>query len=217
MARGVSHCALPWFRLYGETVDDAKLRLLAFEDRWHYIAILCCKAQGIIDGTKLEMLDRMIAAKLGLAARELDEVRRRLKEVALINHDWQPLGWERRQYVSDTSVARTRKWREKLKTKSEEQDKNKTDTEGDVTGDVTVTLRPSRRVPESFSPDEAFALAALPDLDIKTEVAKFRDCEFAKPRKDWPATWRTWIRNCKDSGRYSRRSNAKTDPYARAI
>jgi hypothetical protein len=91
---------LPWFRLYGETVDDAKLRLLAFEDRWHYIAILCCKSQGILDDTKLEMLDRMVAAKLGLAARELDEVRRRLKDVDLIGHDWQPHGWDRRQYVT---------------------------------------------------------------------------------------------------------------------
>jgi hypothetical protein len=137
---------LPWFRLYGETVDDAKLRLLAFEDRWHYIAILCCKSQGILDDTKLEMLDRMVAAKLGLAARELDEVRRRLKDVDLIGHDWQPHGWDRRQYVSDTSTERTRKYREKLKAQSEEEEsksKNRTDTEGDVTGNVTVTLHES--------------------------------------------------------------------------
>lgn len=93
--------SLPWFRLYGETVDDAKLKLLAFEDRWHYIALLCCKAQGITDNTRPELLDRMIAAKLGLALRELDEVRRRLIEVELIDQDWQPTGWERRQYASD--------------------------------------------------------------------------------------------------------------------
>lgn len=42
----------PWLRLYTEAVDDEKLRLLAFEDRWHFIAILCCKGKGIIDETK---------------------------------------------------------------------------------------------------------------------------------------------------------------------
>jgi hypothetical protein len=141
---------LPWFRLYGETVDDAKLRLLAFEDRWHYIAILCCKAQGILDETKPDMLDRMVGAKLGLAARELDEARRRLIEVGLISLNWQPSGWERRQYVSDTSNERVRRHREKLKAQSEEEEsksKTDTDTEGYVTGNVTVTLHESLPVP----------------------------------------------------------------------
>ena len=40
---------LPWFRLYAEAIDDEKLRLLAFEDRWHFIALMCCMGQGILD------------------------------------------------------------------------------------------------------------------------------------------------------------------------
>jgi hypothetical protein len=129
--------SLSWFRLYGETVDDAKLKLLAFEDRWHYVAILCCKAQGIVDNTKPEILDRIMAAKLGLAVRELDEVRRRLKEVDLISDDWQPSGWDRRQYTSDDSSARVRKFREKRA----EEKKTETDSEADTEGSVTATLQ----------------------------------------------------------------------------
>jgi hypothetical protein len=134
--------SLAWFRLYGETVDDAKLKLLAFEDRWHYIAILCCKAQGIVDNTKPEILDRVIAAKLGLAHRELDEVRRRLIEVDLIDFVWQPTGWERRQYASDDSTTRVRRFRERQKSLSEidtETDSD-TDTERSVTATLQVTL-----------------------------------------------------------------------------
>lgn len=39
---------MPRFRAYTEMVDDEKLRLLAFEDRWHYVALLCLKGQGVI-------------------------------------------------------------------------------------------------------------------------------------------------------------------------
>lgn len=96
---------LPWFRMYTEAVDDPKLRLLAFEDRWHFIAILCCKGQGIID-TNPELLDRMLAVKLGVQGRELDEIKRRLMEVGLLDERWQPLVWQEK---SDRPPAH--KWR----------------------------------------------------------------------------------------------------------
>lgn len=100
-----------WLRLYAETPDDAKLKLLAFEDRWHFIALLCLKAQGLLDDTRPELLDRAVAAKLGLSLRDADEVRRRLAEVDLIGDQWQPLGWDKRQYKSDSSTTRVREWR----------------------------------------------------------------------------------------------------------
>ena len=96
---------LPWFRMYAEAVDDDKLALLAFEDRWHFVAILCCKCQGILDRRKGDLLQRSVAAKLGLSVRELDEVARRLSEVDLIDRDtFQPKRWHTRQYkISDRS------------------------------------------------------------------------------------------------------------------
>lgn len=103
----------PWFRMYAEAVDDDKLRLLAFEDRWHYVAILCLKTQGTLD--KQEHLDRRVAVKLGLGLREADEVRRRLMEVGLIDENWQPIKWDERQYRSDTSRERTKAYRERMK------------------------------------------------------------------------------------------------------
>ena len=36
---------MPWFRLYHRMIDDEKLRLLAFEDRWHFVAPTTCKAE----------------------------------------------------------------------------------------------------------------------------------------------------------------------------
>jgi hypothetical protein len=90
-----------WFRMYAEAVDDDKLRLLAFEDRWHFVALLCLKASGTID-SDAPHLERRIAVKLGLQLPQLDELKRRLMDVTLIDDNWQPIKWGERQYESET-------------------------------------------------------------------------------------------------------------------
>ena len=101
--------------MYGEAVDDEKLRLLAFEDRWHFIALLCCKAQGVLDHSDA-LMRRKVALKLGLAERELDEVARRLAEVGLIDAETlEAQAWDKRQFRSDqdnTAAERARRYRE---------------------------------------------------------------------------------------------------------
>lgn len=69
--------------------------------------------------------------------------------------------------------------------------------------------RRARRVPEDFEPDRQLALAELPDIDLETEIQKFRDWEFKTPRSDWVAVWRTWIVNGKESGRYAKKAAFK--------
>lgn len=106
----------PWFRMYHEIVDDEKLRLIAFEDRWHYVAILACKCKGIIDTSDPAILDRKLAVKLGVQLRELDEIHRRLMEVELVDEHWQPTGWANRQRRSDkdsTAAERQRRYRKR--------------------------------------------------------------------------------------------------------
>ncbi|NJM12933.1 MAG: hypothetical protein HC889_14620 [Synechococcaceae cyanobacterium SM1_2_3] len=61
----------PWLRLYTEAIDDEKLRLLAFEDCWHFIAIPCCKGKSIIDKANQDLMGRKVAIKLGLDPRTL--------------------------------------------------------------------------------------------------------------------------------------------------
>lgn len=108
---------MPWLRLYSDIVDNEKVRLLAFEDRWHFVAILCLKQQGILDSNP-DLLNRKIAVKLGLQLIELENVKKRLLEVELIDENFQPVGWDKKQYPSDSSSERTRKYREKLKNKN---------------------------------------------------------------------------------------------------
>jgi len=65
------------------------------------------------------------------------------------------------------------------------------------------------RLPADFEPDLEYARKQLSDIDAAAEADRFKDFWMAKSGKeackaDWPATWRNWIRTCRDSGRYAR-------------
>lgn len=144
----------PWFRMYTEAVNDPKLRLLAFEDRWHFVAFLCCKGMGLLDQENEQKMRRQVAVTLGLDLRELDEVARRLSDADLIDREtFQPLAWEERQCLSDSSKERTRKWRERKKKQYVDDIKRH--------GDVTVTAQE-----EDIDTDKD-----LYEVDIKTSTS----------------------------------------------
>ena len=109
--------ALPWLRLYTEIIDDEKLGLLSFEDRWHFVAILCLKGKGVIDGEQdPEMLQRKVALKIGLSVAELEKMAKRLSRMGLIDSEtFQPVAWSARQMQSDTSTDRVQAYRERMK------------------------------------------------------------------------------------------------------
>ena len=107
--------SLPWFRMYHRAIDDERLRLLAFEDRWHYVAILCLKCEGMIDDEQDELWFRRLAVKLGVQTRELEEIQRRLMNVGLVDAHWQPLKWSELQYKSDSSNERVKAYRKRQK------------------------------------------------------------------------------------------------------
>lgn len=213
--------SMQWFRVYAEIVDDEKLRLLAFEDRWHFISILACKAGGIIDEGG-SLLRRKVAVKLGLDVSSFEEVARRLAEVELIDFDTlQPRAWDRRQHKSDTSTERVREHRERLKrfrnvsvTPPETETETETEAETEIktlreesaisTAETRVTARSpvGSRLPSDFPTDSEidWCRQERPDLDVQFIREKFRDywCGIpgAKGRKlDWPATWRNFVRS----------------------
>ncbi|WP_144394815.1 DnaT-like ssDNA-binding domain-containing protein [Pleionea sediminis] len=144
--------ANPWFRLYSEIIDDPKMLMLSFEDRWHYVALLCLKCQGELDKeANADKLQRKVALKLGVSISNLDEVKRRLKEEELIDENFQPINWNKRQFKSDSSAARVRKYRAKQK---KTEIKNVT-CNGDVTAcnaNVTLENLTSQIKPAAESP-----------------------------------------------------------------
>lgn len=114
--------SLSWFRMYSEFLTDPVIKLLAFEDRAHFVSALCMKSMGVLDKSypTPELRKRVISSLVGLSSVSgapgelpaIDQARDRLMAVGLIDEDWQPLNWNKRQFQSDSSTERTRRWRE---------------------------------------------------------------------------------------------------------
>ena len=173
--------ALQWFRLYGRTIDDPKLKLLAFEDRWHFIALLCLKSQGVIDNEKL-MLEGLIAVQLGLSTAELDLVKKRLMKVKLIDACFNPTSWNDLQFISDSSTGRVKKYRDKQRVSDAKQPCNVSvtvqETETETETEKNKTLMPSRQVENAACPYKKIVdlyhktLPASPKVRVLTQARK---------------------------------------------
>ena len=122
---------MKWFRLYNDVIHNPKLLMLSPGDRWYYVGLLALKQEGVLDRFSGEKLDRAIATQLRLTAAEWEEAARRLEAEELIDSEYQPIGWDDRQYTHDSSAERTRKYRNRLKSKECDA--------GDRHSDVTVT------------------------------------------------------------------------------
>lgn len=206
---------LQWFRLYHRIIDDEKIRLLAFEDRWHFIAVCCLKADGLLDEPDSALKERKIAVKMGVQTRELDEIRRRLFEVGLTGENMHPVAWDDLQYKSDSSTQRVRNFREKTKSKQVKRlgnvsvTRQDTETEADTEKETPngVSTKRGSRLPEDWMPDEIFGKSeGLSAEQIAREADKFRDYWRALPgqrgvKVDWQATWKNWVRKATDDRR----------------
>nr|WP_314710520.1 hypothetical protein [uncultured Comamonas sp.] len=161
----MSNAKLPWFRAYTRMVDDDKLKLLAFEDRWHFVALLCLKGEGLLDkGDAPGLLMRKVAVKLGLDVRSLEEVARRLAEVGLIDQaTLQPEKWDGLQMRSDSdTTAADRKKRQRAREKAA-----KPASSNDVTGDGVPVTDASRVTGTDVTRTDIDT-----DIDKETKVEK---------------------------------------------
>jgi hypothetical protein len=134
-----------WFRMYGEFIYDEKLEFLAFEDQRHYVFLLCMKSIGLLDKAYPlpGMIDEVVRRRLGIHSEALDNAKSRLIGVGLIDDNWQPVAWDKRQFASDSSVDRTRKYREKQRNVTETSQgrhSDAVDTETETEADTEETI-----------------------------------------------------------------------------
>lgn len=210
----------PWLRLYADFASNPVVQSLAFEDQRHFIVLLCLKCDGTLDRPSAKTVrDRIICRGLGLDPMTAAEAKRRLREVGLVDEDWQPTGWNKRQFLSDNSTDRVRKYRKNKKpgnvpeTPSGSSGNNnetppEADTEADTEADVSAELRgsPSRARARRLDSSSAlpndwrlFIQSERPDLNPDQTWNEFQryftvgdgqDTE----RVDWYQTWVKWVR-----------------------
>lgn len=126
-----------WFRFYTEALNDPKVQKLDGETFKGWVNILCLAAQN--DGKLPPLEDVAFALRVTEnAARTLVE---RLSNGGLIDRlnggrngvTYAPHGWDERQYKSDTSTDRVKRFRQRSKTVTETPPDTDTDTEVSVT------------------------------------------------------------------------------------
>lgn len=195
-----SDTGLPWFRLYTEFCIDPQVQMLSFEDQRHFVMAMCMKRRGILDKpyTSRDLRARVIANTLGLDPVAAAEANRRLVDVGLVDSDWQPVAWDRRQFRSDSSGAeRTRRWRERKTTDV---------TTSDCHGDSVERERDSDTDTEQR--ERALSLVRIPecpkDMDVEAEGRSCADYYREQGKRVTANRWRSWVLRAVSSTVYAR-------------
>jgi len=198
-----------WFRLYAEVVNDPKVQKLPCEDFRAWINILCLCADN--DGKVPPVED--VAFALRRSADDALTVLERLSSGGLIDRasggpdgwHYAPHGWAKRQYKSDTSTDRVKRFRQRSVTVSETPPETEADTDTEITTNVVIvrSAKPDDRFSEFWSlyprkiakaPAHKAYLKALKETDHATLIAGLTDQIgwgiFAEPRySPHAATW----------------------------
>jgi len=216
----------PWFRMYTDFLEDAKMMTLAFEDQRHFIGVLALKSAGTLDQEcEARVMDRIVAQKLWLDGSVIGEVKRRLIEADLISEDWQPIAWDKRQFVSDrdpSAAERARRYREKKRAEAEKEasrvtsrtrhaartdtEQNRTDSEQKGKG-----AKANRFRPPSLSEVIAYCTEKRSRIDAGAFHAYYESNGWhvgKSKMRDWKAAVTTWEkRNAADRKTGSNRRN----------
>ena len=106
----------PWFRLYSEILDDEKVQLMSFEEQRHLVMLFALRCQRPTE----KMTPKQIAFRLRVTETFLETLHETFLKHGFIDSDWSICNWNKRQFVSDSSTERVRKYREKSALKQSE-------------------------------------------------------------------------------------------------
>jgi hypothetical protein len=143
--------ANPWFRLYSEFAHDPKIQMLSEAMQRRYVMLMCLRCSETLE----TLHETEIAFQLRLSEAELIETKQLFISKNFIDKQWNLLNWDKRQFVSDSSTMRVRKYRDKKKQPSN--------------ADETLQKRPSNAIDTDTDTDkkqihkEKATVVATPD------------------------------------------------------
>lgn len=210
-----------WFRLYAEVLNDPKVQKLAADDFRSWVNLLClaCENEGKIP----DVAD--VSFALRMPEHGVLTLLERLSSGGLIDRmsggpdgwHYAPHCWAKRQYKSDTSTERVKRFRERSATVSVTPPETDTDTDTEITTNVVIARPPKiksvRFVPDDWMPkhkhEETAASEGMTAEQMDYQATRFREHEFKKPITNVDLAFHRWIRTSKDFGNGNARSDAK--------
>ena len=120
-----------WFRVYDDVINDPKILKLPDESRWHWIALLCIasKNEGALPSTE------DVAISLRVKPASAAAIIAGMKNAGLldlVDDRYVPHNWDGRQFKSDTSNERVKRYRQRKCNVTETVTVTPPDTEADT-------------------------------------------------------------------------------------
>jgi hypothetical protein len=210
-----------WFRLYESVVHDPKLQRLPGDVFKGLVNIWCLTSSA--GGTLPDPKD--IAFHLHMKPSKVQSLITRLRSAGLLDETKNglvPHNWNGRQFKTDVSTERVRRFRERRETVSGNAVKPFHETPPDTEqnraeqkqrkerSSLRSDAKKATRLSADWQPSTEYLDYArsqgMPQGVIDREAENFRDYWVAKAGKDgakldWLATWRTWVRRtCQRAG-----------------
>ena len=134
----------PWFRFYAEVLNDPKIIRLTDKEFRAWVLMLCIAAEndGNIDCDDLPIRLRQPAAKVGPVLESLVATGLFAQDATAVR----PHNWNARQYKSDVSTARVKRFRERHETVAEtppEAEQKQSRSEADTEAVADLLLPPA--------------------------------------------------------------------------
>ena len=138
---------MQWFRMYSEFATDPKIQSMHETLQRRFVIVLCLKCDGCLS----QLSDEEVACAMRIGVDEIKDTKELFIKKGFIDENWNVLNWDKRQYKSDTSAKRTRKWRDRQKKSviaSQERHRDVTvtspDTDTDTDTDINNTPIPPK-------------------------------------------------------------------------
>ncbi|WP_313114971.1 hypothetical protein [Stenotrophomonas indicatrix] len=151
-----------WFRMYAEFASDAKVQMMSEAMQRRLLMVFCMRCSDVT----VTLSDDEIAFQMRITTEELAETKALFLRKGFIDQSWNVLNWEKRQFASDSSAARTRAYRDRQRdktvtsqvTKGDALEQNRTDTEQnrtEVPTDVGLSTAGGDAATDDHADDDA--------------------------------------------------------------
>lgn len=101
--------SLPWFRMYAEWAKDPKVQSMDETLQRRFVMLLCLKCSEELTNVSHDEL----ACALRISSEELETTLDTFRRKGFLDESDNIANWEKRQFKSDTSAERVRRYREK--------------------------------------------------------------------------------------------------------
>lgn len=191
---------MKWFRFYSETIDDPKVHQMSDSCFRTFVNLLCLASNSEVRG-EINLSNSEVAWRLRTHHHTVEASLKKLEELNIISRNGRNikfLNWDKRQYKSDSSAERTRKWRE-----GKERHRDVTVTPPDTDTDTDIYTSPKGAVCPHQEIVNLYhsTLPELPKVKIWSETRKktLRARWKSNPKYqdlDW---WKRFMESVKES------------------